>query len=169
MPVRPLSAYNFFFSDERERILRDGLEGAGGEDGEGKKGTGPSDGKQDSNADGQMKVDSKDKDPVKQEQQSGEKDAKRKVQKEDKEDPEKKKRRLLNQHLTKDRTKRRPHRKTHGKIGFTNLSKLIGKRWRQLDDEKKQYYRDIAAMDMDRYQRSVAQYNNERLSRRSKR
>eukprot|EP00541_Cyclophora_tenuis_P009754 CAMPEP_0116553598 /NCGR_PEP_ID=MMETSP0397-20121206/7137_1 /TAXON_ID=216820 /ORGANISM="Cyclophora tenuis, Strain ECT3854" /LENGTH=211 /DNA_ID=CAMNT_0004078689 /DNA_START=14 /DNA_END=649 /DNA_ORIENTATION=+ len=127
MPVRPLSAYNFFFSDERERILKMSQAEAEGK-------------------------------PIKEEDQE-----------EDQEDPEEKKKRLLEQHLNKDRTKRRPHRKTHGKIGFTSLSKLIGKRWRELPEDKKQYYRDIAAMDMDRYQRSVAEYNNERLSKRARR
>jgi hypothetical protein len=33
-----------------------------------------------------------------------------------------KKARLLGHHLEKNRTKRRPHRKTHGTIGFTTLS-----------------------------------------------
>jgi hypothetical protein len=116
MPIRPLSAYNFFFSDEREKIL---LADKGQEPPE--------------------------------------------------EDADVKKARLLGQHLEKDRTKRRPHRKTHGTIGFTTLSKLIGKRWKALEDEKKQYYRDIAAMDMDRYQKCVAEYNNERLSKRTRR
>mmetsp|Transcript_4606 Transcript_4606/g.6548 ORF Transcript_4606/g.6548 Transcript_4606/m.6548 type:complete len:513 (-) Transcript_4606:232-1770(-) len=122
MPVRPLSAYNFFFRDERERILNED--------------------KPDSE-----KTNITQPDP----------------EQEDAEALEKKKKRLLDQHLLKDRSKRRPHRKTHGKIGFTSLSKLIGKRWRELSDEKKQYYRDVAAMDMDRYQRDVAEYNKGRL------
>jgi len=116
MPIRPLSAYNFFFSDERERVL---LEEKGEDIPEEAVGN--------------------------------------------------KKKRLLNQHLLKDRTKRRPHRKTHGTIGFTSLSKLIGKRWRELPEEKKQYYREIATLDMDRYQRSVAEYNNDRLNKKVKR
>jgi hypothetical protein len=98
MPVRPLSAYNFFFSDERERIL-----------------SGKTDDTFDNN----------------------------------------KKQRLLLQHLAKDRSKRRPHRKTHGKINFTTLSKLIGQRWKQLPDERKNFYRDVASIDLERYQREL--------------
>ena len=66
-----------------------------------------------------------------------------------------KKQRLLLQHLAKDRSKRRPHRKTHGKINFTTLSKLIGQRWKQLPDERKNFYREVAAIDLERYQREL--------------
>lgn len=100
MPVRPLSAYNFFFSDERERIL-------------------------------QNKTDENDV------------------------FDNAKKQRLLLAHLAKDRSKRRPHRKTHGKINFTTLSKLIGSRWKQLPDERKNFYREVAAIDLERYQREL--------------
>jgi len=100
MPIRPLSAYNFFFSDERERILHN----KGDED--------------------------------------------------DVFDSEKKQRLLL-AHLSKDRTKRRPHRKTHGKINFTTLSKLIGQRWKQLPEDRKNFYREVAAIDLERYQREL--------------
>ncbi|CAB9501739.1 expressed unknown protein [Seminavis robusta] len=100
MPIRPLSAYNFFFSDERERILQN-------------------------RTDENDVFDSA------------------------------KKQRLLLAHLAKDRTKRRPHRKTHGKINFTTLSKLIGQRWKQLPDERKNFYREVAAIDLERYQREL--------------
>ena len=102
MPIRPLSAYNFFFSDERERILQNKT----------------------SNADDEIFDNSK-------------------------------KQRLLLQHLAKDRSKRRPHRKTHGKINFTTLSKLIGQRWKSLPDERKNFYREVAAVDLERYQREL--------------
>ena len=102
MPIRPLSAYNFFFSDERERILHNKT----------------------NDTDDEV-FDSA------------------------------KKQRLLLQHLAKDRTKRRPHRKTHGKINFTTLSKLIGQRWKSLPDDRKNFYREVAAIDLERYQREL--------------
>ena len=131
-PIRPLSAYNFFFADEREKVLKEG----------------------------QVQEDSKDT-----EKQT---EVAKEAAVEEEETFDDKKTRLLGQHLTKDRTKRRPHRKTHGKIGFTGLSKIVGKRWRLLPDERKQAYRDIAAADLERYQKEVAEFNNDRLTKRQK-
>jgi hypothetical protein len=96
--LRPLSAYNFFFSDERERLLNAG---------------------KDTSA--------------------------------DVESHEMRKERLLAQHVAKDRSKRRPHRKTHGKITFTTLSKLIGQRWRQLPELEKNFFKEVAKADLMRY------------------
>ena len=70
--------------------------------------------------------------------------------------------------MRKDRTNRRPHRKTHGSIGFTDLSKIVGGRWRALPEAKKQLYRDIAKADLDRYQAEVAEFNSDRLTKRLK-
>lgn len=43
--------------------------------------------------------------------------------------------------------KKRPHRKTHGKMGFQVLSKKIAERWSQLSDEGKSFYRTMARYD----------------------
>ena len=92
-PLRALSAYNFFFRDERERIL-DGVEPDWSES---------------------------------------------------------KQQRLLGEHWFQDRSKKRRHRKTHGKIDFTSLSKLISSRWKELPDHRKDFYRQIASRDFARF------------------
>jgi HMG (high mobility group) box len=99
LPFRALSAYNFFFRDERERIINGGeyeLSAA-------------------------------------------------------------KKQQLLTEHWFRDRTVKRRHRKTHGKISFTTLSKVISQGWRDLPEHKKAFYREVAAEDLDRYQRELDQ------------
>jgi hypothetical protein len=99
-PVRALSAYNWFFRDERERILN------GGES----------------------------------------------------EWTEDKQARLLASYWHQDRLKKRRHRKTHGKINFTTLSKLVSQRWNELNESQKQFYRQVAAQDFQRYQREMDEY-----------
>jgi len=54
---------------------------------------------------------------------------------------------------------RRPHRKTHGKIGFKALAKLIGERWRALNAEQKVPYRKLAETDLARYKEQMEEYN----------
>lgn len=109
-PLKSLSAYNFFFRDERERIL-----------------SGESSVNECNDSD--IMIDSS------LEHQEF----------------------LLKQHWHQDREKKkhRRHRKTHGKISFTTLSKVISRRWKILSEEKKAFYRSVAAIDWDRYQREV--------------
>jgi hypothetical protein len=101
-PLRALSAYNFFFRDERNRILHGGP----------------------------MELT-----PAKQH-------------------------RLLQEHCCQDRTKKRRHRKTHGMIDFTSLSKLISKRWKDLSEDQKDFYREVASLDWERYQTALSEQRN---------
>eukprot|EP00977_Amphora_coffeiformis_P021307 scaffold9178_cov176-Amphora_coffeaeformis.AAC.3 len=96
-PLRALSAYNFFFQAERDRIINGCTE-------------------------------------------------------KDEDRSDFKKRRLLEAHWNRDRTKKRRHRKSHGRISFVELSKEISNRWKKLPDKKKEFYREVAAMDFNRYQ-----------------
>lgn len=122
MPRRPLSAYNLFFSEERERILKeiDGKEGDDKDDDEGEE---------DSKKDGD-------------ESESGV-------------SPKPK---ALMRPLIPAQKKRRPHRKTHGKISFQELARLVGERWKNLSDERRQYYQDLAKDDMKRQKAAMEEY-----------
>jgi HMG (high mobility group) box len=96
-PLRALTAYNFFFCDERERLLYGG---------------------------GQIIMEVND---------------------------EKCERLLIEQ----DRTTKRRHRKTHGKIPFTELSKIVSKKWKELSNENKEFYCRVSAKDWKRYQKEL--------------
>jgi HMG (high mobility group) box len=65
---------------------------------------------------------------------------------------------LLAAHWNQDRTKKRRHRKSHGKIDFTSLSRLISSRWKELPDGRKDFYRQVAAQDWERFQRELDEY-----------
>jgi HMG (high mobility group) box len=104
-PLRALSAYNFFFRDERERILN----GSGDDD-------------NDANMDWSVSRQEK----------------------------------LLQSHWTRDRTVKRRHRKTHGKISFATLSKRISQRWKELPESQKIFFGEVAAKDWERYHRELA-------------
>lgn len=120
-----LSAYNFFFSEERERVLKEIPDPDGEPEEE------PTDG------DGKV-IDAED--AIKNSSK-----------------------RLLELRGTNDTT-RRAHRKTHGKIGFKDLAKLIGERWRALDIKKREYYAALADKDLGRYKDQMKEYhqNNNR-------
>lgn len=117
MPRRPLSAYNLFFSEERERILKEI---------EKEEGKGTADG-------GDVKTDD--------------------VKSEAAEKPK-----ALLRPLIPSQKKRRPHRKTHGKISFQDLARMVGERWKSLPDEDRKYYQDLAQEDMKRQKAAMEEY-----------
>lgn len=122
MPRRPLSAYNLFFSEERERILKEiekkegKAEGTAGEEGESKE----------------VSV---------------------KEEKDEKEKPK-----ALLRPLIPAQKKRRPHRKTHGKISFQQLARMVGERWKSLPEKDRKYYQDLAQEDMKRQKIAMEEY-----------
>ena len=59
------------------------------------------------------------------------------------------------------RTKKRKHRKQHGKIGFLELSKTISKRWStldQVDPETKSFVQKIAKSEVAEYYKEMNEY-----------
>jgi hypothetical protein len=57
---------------------------------------------------------------------------------------------------------RRPHRKTHGTIGFTSLVQTISKMWRALSEEDKVKYKEVAELDRERYKKEKARVLKEK-------
>mmetsp|Transcript_26444 Transcript_26444/g.55497 ORF Transcript_26444/g.55497 Transcript_26444/m.55497 type:complete len:562 (+) Transcript_26444:337-2022(+) len=119
-PKRPLSAYNLFFKEERERILKS-IPGSdqkrmtrGSKGGNGERKSEDNGDYQDDNCH-ETRGDAKDFD---QKDKNG---------------------------------KKIPH----GKIGFENLAKLIGKRWQDLEPEKVAKYKKLADKDMKRYKEEM--------------
>ena len=67
---------------------------------------------------------------------------------------------------TKKPTKRK-HRKSHGKIGFLELTRMIAARWASVDDETRKYCKMMAAMELVKYKEDMDSYNTykEQLSK----
>lgn len=60
-----------------------------------------------------------------------------------------------------DRPKR-SHKKEHGKVSFQVLCSLVGKRWKALSDEQKQYYVDLSKRDIEKYREDMKEYSIKR-------
>ena len=166
MPRRPLSAYNFFFGEERERVLASIPD----PDGEGDEKKEKVMDEKESNDKDETKIETsentaattsnpgskpKDGESVTDERDEIKKDD----EKEAAEKMNSNTKRLLALRESQSNT-RRPHRKTHGKIGFKALAKLIGERWRALSPDKKEYYVGLAETDLARYKEQMKEYNH---------
>lgn len=152
-PRRPLNAYNFFFSEEREVILAEikfALETSCGQEGEHEAATKKSPGQEEV-----AKI--LNSPPVMPEALM--KDLKEKV--------ESKTELLLNTRKEIERAKKIPHRKIHG-IGFRPLSKAIAARWKKLGLERKEYYRNLAKIDLERYTSNMNEYAERVVLKRKK-
>jgi hypothetical protein len=136
-PKRPLSAYNYFFREERARIL----EKMPKEDDE--------DEKKESVDDGEgTNVKKEDKDGTKPTKKGCKKKKKvvEEVAEEIEEEGEDDK---GNDDLDEN------DKKSKGRIGFENLARQIGERWKKVESEEMAKYKAFAAEDMARYKKEM--------------
>ena len=56
-----------------------------------------------------------------------------------------------------DQSKRK-HRKTHGKIGFAEMAKNIGEKWKNLDPSERKVYDDEAHLQKEAYSKAMKEY-----------
>ena len=174
MPRYPLSAYNFFFSEEREVVLAmlplpSSVEEEGDSQSlpdniENTARTGATNSTKEAYNSPRATKDVMPKFDSQEEELQYIKMilSTRKMSKDQSEELQKKikanTKRILDTHLEGDKVKK-SHKKTHGKITFQVLSKLIGQRWRDISEaDFKQYYFDLAKKDMDRYNKQMEKY-----------
>jgi len=53
---------------------------------------------------------------------------------------------------------KRKHRKSHGKIGFLELTRMIAARWANVDEETRKYCKMMAAMELVKYKEDLDSY-----------
>ena len=60
-----------------------------------------------------------------------------------------------------EKGKKRVHRKTHGKIGFAEMARIIGAKWKTLNDDEKKEFTEVAAKEKTRYAEELAVWKEE--------
>lgn len=65
----------------------------------------------------------------------------------------------INDGLTEEQ-RRRKHRKTHGKIGFADLARMIATKWKNCDEESRSMFEAQANIEKDRYKRELAEWKS---------
>uniref|UniRef100_A0A7S4JTM9 HMG box domain-containing protein n=1 Tax=Odontella aurita TaxID=265563 RepID=A0A7S4JTM9_9STRA len=55
--------------------------------------------------------------------------------------------------------KPRKHRKSHGKVGFVEMNAVISRRWKSLQEAKKNFFRDLGIMDSMRFTHAIDAYH----------
>jgi hypothetical protein len=63
---------------------------------------------------------------------------------------------LLYEHWYVDPSKpKRSHRRSHGKVSFETLSKIVAQRWHNLPEEGREFYRNVSFLDNVYYQKEL--------------
>lgn len=148
MPRRALSAYNIFFSEQREYILKE-------IDQKSKTALPEGGAKEVDETEEELDAnDSQNKEDDCKVEESSEKDAA-----DDGEDKPK----VLDRTFFPTRVKR-AHRKVHGKIGLVDLAREVSKRWKELEPEKRSHYQHLAEEDRKRHKEIMADYQERKAA-----
>jgi hypothetical protein len=154
MPRRALSAYNIFFSEQREVILKE-IE-AKEKDGKNEDDDAEDKPEEETN----LKAEKNDDDEEKSSKKKGDEEIEDTNEEEDKDGKVPK---VLNRTFFPKRAKR-AHRKVHGKIGLVDLAREVSKRWKELSPEKRKVYEDLAAEDRKRHKEVMAEYQERKAA-----
>ncbi|KAL3783118.1 hypothetical protein HJC23_012454 [Cyclotella cryptica] len=148
-PRRPLSAYNIFFSEMREVILKEEEMDHDSKENDKDKANGDQVNEEDGAQDKKVTQDENENDPQAKQEESATASASSLAPEKDMKD--------FTQALMKKRLSTAPskrvHRKTHGKVAFTTLAQTVGRRWKELPEEAKKRYKDLAELDRERYKK----------------
>lgn len=171
MPRRALSAYNIFFSQQREIILRE-IETKE------KVKKMKEEGKTDEEIEEFVKKDEEERKAAAEEKEKEAKAIEEEESKNDKkEDGEESKEgsegkkegegsglpSVMSRTFFPTRAKR-AHRKVHGKIGLVSLAREVSTRWKALDPEERKHYQDLAEKDRERHKKVMADYQERKAA-----
>jgi hypothetical protein len=144
MPRRSLSAYNLFYSEERERILLE-MDPKRAQEKEAEAAAEASEEKNSEASEGGKVAE------IAEEGGVGSAGNRSKPK-------------AFLRPLLPSQKKRRTHRKTHGKISFQLLAQMVGSRWKALCEEKRKYYQALAEEDAKRRELAMEAYYKKQAS-----
>jgi hypothetical protein len=167
-PRRPLTAYNFFFSEERERIIAEMSSKNTNEDNNSTLDSSslppslpppssPAGAAQGENGNDNCGINYESKQQGSSTASTSTVNGNALLEEKIRAKTEK----LLSSRRQCDRPKR-SHKKEHGKVSFQVLCTLVGKRWKSLTAEQKQYYVDLSKVDIERYREDMKDYARKR-------